>query len=231
MRRVSPNTGIGTPLSFHNETTWYLESGTPFNIYTMKNFWNERYSQTDYVYGTVANDFLAKILDRCTPGRLLLPAEGEGRNAVYAAKQGWEVTAFDQSEAGREKALALAQKEGVEIDYRICAFTDFEAEVAQFDALGLIYAHLPPRERRIGYRHLLSFLKPVGTVFLEGFSKAQLGRKSGGPQKEALLFSKAELQTDFERLSELSITETEVDLEEGDYHKGKAMVLRLLGRK
>lgn len=197
----------------------------------MKDFWNERYSQTDYVYGTGPNAFLAKILERCTPGKLLLPAEGEGRNAVYAAKQGWSVTAFDRSEAGRDKAMALAEKEGVELDYRISDFIDFEEEEVQFDALGIIYAHLPPKKRRAGYRHLLSFLKPNATVFLEGFSKAQLSRTSGGPKQEARLFSKAELQTDFQRLGELSITETEIDLHEGAYHNGKASVLRLLGRK
>ena len=78
----------------------------------MKQFWDERYGDDEYAYGTKPNTWFAEQLARMAQGRLLLPAEGEGRNAVYAAKLGWEVTAFDISAAGRDKAMRLAEKHG-----------------------------------------------------------------------------------------------------------------------
>lgn len=76
----------------------------------MSQFWNERYSQAEYVYGETPNVFFAAQLDKLSAGTIILPCEGEGRNAVYAASQGWEVKAFDASEAGQKKALLLAEK-------------------------------------------------------------------------------------------------------------------------
>ena len=81
-----------------------------FKFKRMKDFWNQRYAEEEYAYGTEPNAFFKAQLDQRTPGRLLLPAEGEGRNAVYAAKKGWEVVAFDQSDAGQKKALKLAKE-------------------------------------------------------------------------------------------------------------------------
>jgi hypothetical protein len=79
----------------------------------MKNFWNESYSTVGYVYGEEANVFLAERLSKLKPGKIILPCDGEGRNAAFAAAHGWEVKAFDSSEAARAKALQLAQKKGV----------------------------------------------------------------------------------------------------------------------
>ncbi len=85
----------------------------------MRDFWNVRYSEEIYAYGTAPNVFFSSELKKLPPGKALFPAEGEGRNAVYAATCGWNVIAFDQSEAGKEKALQLAAKKGVEIDYAV----------------------------------------------------------------------------------------------------------------
>lgn len=198
----------------------------------MKAFWNERYGKTDYAYGKAPNVFFAEQIKRQQPGKLLLPAEGEGRNAVFAAKLGWEVTAFDQSEAGRDKALALAETAGVQIDYQVSSFEDFEEEEAEyFDALALIFAHLPAAQRQKAHRRLLRFLKPGALVLLEGFSKKQLGLASGGPKKEALLFSKSELLEDFQALAQIEVQALESFLEEGPFHQGKAQLLRLVGEK
>ena len=81
----------------------------------MKEFWNERYYENGYAYGEEANIFFKEELLKLKPGNILLPAEGEGRNAVFAAKQGWEVEAFDISDVGKEKAIQLARKNGVNI--------------------------------------------------------------------------------------------------------------------
>lgn len=197
----------------------------------MKEFWNERYRSEDYVYGTEPNAFFKEQLDRLLPGRILLPAEGEGRNAVYAARQGWQATAVDISEAGRDKALRLAAQTEVEITYLVGSFGETELEVAAFDCIGLIFAHFPPDHRRLYHQKIIQLLKPGGTLILEGFSKEQLAYQSGGPKNEAMLFSVSELQEEFAVLTELKVRQELIELREGAYHEGPASVVRLTGKK
>lgn len=85
----------------------------------MKEQWNKKYSSEMYAYGEQPNVFFKDELDKLPCGKILLPADGEGRNGVYAASKGWQVESFDMSETGREKAMRLAEKMGVEINYRI----------------------------------------------------------------------------------------------------------------
>ena len=85
----------------------------------MKEFWNERYAEKEYVYGKAPNKYFKEKIDEIKPGKILFPAEGEGRNAIYAASKDWEVSAFDISEKGKEKALKLSEEEGVHIDYKV----------------------------------------------------------------------------------------------------------------
>ena len=113
----------------------------------MNNFWNERYKADDYAYGIEPNKFLKNQLKNITPGNILFPAEGEGRNAVYAATIGWQVTAFDPSIEGKRKAELLAMKKGVSIDYRIEDYEFVEFPVESFDCIALIFAHMNPVKR------------------------------------------------------------------------------------
>lgn len=140
----------------------------------MSDFWNVRYATDEYVYGTEPNLFFRENLLRLTPGKILLPAEGEGRNAVFAAKQGWQVTAFDNSIEGQRKALQLAKKEGVSISYLMNSFDSANFPTQYFDCIALIYTHMPANERNTNHRKLVSFLKPGGYLIIEGFSKNQL---------------------------------------------------------
>src|SRR5680860_1842183 len=86
----------------------------------MDDFWNERYGIEEYVYGTEPNQFYKELLKKLSPGKILFPAEGEGRNAVFAAQNGWDVTAFDSSTEGKKKAEKLAAAKGVSVKYIIC---------------------------------------------------------------------------------------------------------------
>ena len=104
----------------------------------MNQFWNGRYSVNEYVYGTEPNAFFKEQLEKLAPGKILLPGEGEGRNAVFAAKSGWEATAFDSSTEGKRKAENLAQKNNVNIDYKIFDYESAEFNPEEFDAIGLI---------------------------------------------------------------------------------------------
>lgn len=197
----------------------------------MKDFWNQRYREEAYAYGTEPNTWLRQQLPQLKPGRLLLPAEGEGRNAAYAASLGWEVLAIDYSEAGRDKALALAAERGVNITYELAAVHEYPYPEAAFEAAALIYAHLPPELRRETHRLVAQALKPGGTLILEAFGKSQLELSSGGPKALEVLYSPEELREDFPSLDWDILEETEVELEEGPYHKGAARVVRALGRR
>ena len=87
-------------------------------------FWDERYRSEQYVYGETPNKYLAGKLAGLKPGKILFPADGEGRNGVYAATLGWEVFAFDQSAEGKRKAEQLAAKKGVHINYAVATMPD-----------------------------------------------------------------------------------------------------------
>ena len=202
----------------------------------MKEFWNERYQQTAYAYGKLPNVFLAEHLSHLPPGRILFPAEGEGRNAVYAAQLGWEVTCFDQSDAGKEKALALATELSVSIDYHVHTFMEMNYPEESFDAIGLIYAHMPEARRRINHQRMIQCLKPGGIIILEAFSKSHLYYRErnpdvGGPAVEDLLYSSDDIAADFADLSTKLLAESEINLNEGVYHVGTGHVVRYFGRK
>lgn len=202
----------------------------------MKEFWNERYSKSAYAYGDAPNEYFKEKLALLTPGKILLPAEGEGRNAVYAAELGWDVYAFDISEAGKKKAEELAQKKGVSIHYQVGTLEEIDFGPIEFDAIGLIYAHFPPNIRATYHKLLQEKLKKGGAMIIEGFSKNNLHYREanpnvGGPQDEALLFSKTQMLADFQSFSDLELEEKETSLNEGLYHIGKASVIRFFGYK
>lgn len=197
----------------------------------MNDFWNERFGTEEYAYGTEPNQFYKEQLDKLNPGKILFPAEGEGRNAVYAATRGWEVSAFDPSIEGKRKAELLASNKKVQIEYLIDNYELVSFPLESFDCIVLIFAHMHPLKREEYHKKLSSFLKPGGTLILEGFSKKQINRNTGGPRDIDMLFSKEELESDFSSFSDLKIYETETVLNEGTFHKGISSLIRVLGKK
>lgn len=202
----------------------------------MKEFWNERYRQNEFAYGEEPNGFLKEQLAKLQPGSILFPAEGEGRNAVYAAQSGWQVSAFDISEEGKKKAERLAAKKGVTIDYQVGDLSVLNYAGEQFDAVALIFAHFPPEIRIAYHTHFRNFLKTGGVVILEAFSKKHIefnsnNQKVGGPKDISQLYSIEEIEADFRGFEILELTETEIELNEGLYHIGRGSVIRFVGQK
>jgi len=193
--------------------------------------WNERYSSEDFLFGKEPNRFFKEQLDHLKPGKILLPAEGEGRNAVYAAKLGWEVYAFDASGVGQDKALQLAEQEGVSINYEIGLIENFEPESDAYDAIALIYCHLQPGIRTQFFEKLAASLAPEGVILLEGFRKEQIGMHSGGPRDVEMLFSEELLSEEFRMLAPLELSSESIWLDEGLGHQGEARVVRMIGRR
>ncbi|MGI9525508.1 MAG: class I SAM-dependent methyltransferase [Weeksellaceae bacterium] len=198
--------------------------------------WNDRYKKSEFAYGKEPNEFLKEQLNKLNAGNILFGAEGEGRNAVYAAKSGWNVSAFDISQEGKNKALKLAKENNVSIDYQVGQLPNLEFKNEMFDAIVLIYAHFPPNIRSQYYKILDKKLKIGGIIIFEAFGKKHLkyreeNPKIGGPTDLDSLFSTEELKLDFENYDIHLLEEKEVELSEGLYHNGTASVVRFVGRK
>ena len=139
----------------------------------MKETWNQRYSDKEYIYGRMPNDFLKNFIDNEPPGKILLPGDGEGRNAVYAAKKGWQVHAVDYSEIGRQKALSWAAQNNVEIEYEVADLVEWNANLS-VDCVAIIYAHFNPEYRQKIHHKLIDKLVTGGYFVMEVFSKKQI---------------------------------------------------------
>ncbi len=201
----------------------------------MIDFWNQRYSDPNFAYGKLPNEFFKEQVQQLPPNsKILFPAEGEGRNAVYAATQGHFVWAFDQSEQGKIKAISLAEERGVQIQYDVLSASAVEYQQHQFDAIVLIYAHFHQSQRHELHQRFLHWLKPNGTVILEAFSQnhppfQQEYPHVGGPSSPELLYSEEILHQDFPNF-EIHTLKTEViELQEGNCHSGKGSVVRFVG--
>ncbi|MEI6061827.1 MAG: class I SAM-dependent methyltransferase [Bacteroidota bacterium] len=197
----------------------------------MTNTWDERYASEEYIYGTEPNSFFREKLLKLRPGKILFPAEGEGRNAVFAATLGWTSYAFDQSIEGQKKAFKLAKQKGVSIQYSVQSLTVWDPLPSEYDCIALIFVHLPEELRQKIHQAAISALKPGGTLILEAFSVNQLQRNSGGPKTAELLFTRGQLETDFAGLIGIDLSEIQVTLDEGPLHRGLAEVIQFTGRK
>jgi hypothetical protein len=197
----------------------------------MKEFWNARYDTDDFAYGKSPNSFFKEQLWDQKFGRLLLPAEGEGRDAVYAAKKGWLVHAFDYSEVAASKAVVFAHSEGVKFEYQVIDTENFETADEFYHLVSVSFLHLPEKERLNFHRKMVNSLLPGGKIIAEYFSKKQIDKKTGGPQNPELLYSVDDLKHDFSELNILHLTEELVLLENGNYHRDEAWVLRFVGQK
>jgi SAM-dependent methyltransferase len=198
--------------------------------------WNDRYSKDEFAYGEQPNEYLKEQLEKLKPGAILFPAEGEGRNAVFAAKLGWKVFAFDISIEGKNKADQLAKKNNVAIDYQVGEFQTLNYNAEQFDAIALIYAHFPADIKSLYHKALDTYLRKGGFVIFEAFSKKHIeyiarNEKVGGPKEIDMLFSIDELRSDFENYEIIELSEEEIELSEGLFHNGTGSVIRFVGRK
>lgn len=198
--------------------------------------WNDRYSKKEFAYGEQPNKYLEEQLVKLDVGTILFPAEGEGRNAVFAAKIGWTVSAFDISIEGKNKALQLAEKNKVAIDYQVGDLLQLNYNDNQFDAIALIYAHFPANIKSSYHRALDKYLRPGGIVIFEAFSQKHLeyistDERIGGPKDIAMLFSVDEITYDFSNYEIIELVEKEIELSEGEFHNGKGSVIRFVGQK
>jgi len=198
--------------------------------------WNERYSKDEFAFGKQPNNYLKEQLEKLNVGTILFPAEGEGRNAVFAANLGWTVSAFDISMEGKKKADRLAKINNVTIDYQVGDLQEISFDTKQFDVIALIYAHFPANIKSLYHKTLDKYLRNGGVVIFEAFSKRHIDYVSknenvGGPRDLESLFSIEEIKSDFANYDIIELEEKEIELREGLYHNGTGSVIRFVGQK
>lgn len=193
--------------------------------------WDERFSSDDYAYGKEPNDFLVEWAHSLPLGRVLSLAEGEGRNAVFLATQGRQVTAMDSSKVGLEKARRLAAERGVQLDTLHAELETLEPGIQQWDAVVSIFAPLAHAERRILHRKVVAALKPGGVFLLEAYTPAQLAYGTGGGSDPDTKITADLLREELDGLQFLHLVEIEREVLEGRYHTGRSAVLQAVAQK
>ena len=193
--------------------------------------WDERYSTENYAYGTKANDFLVSMIDRLPTGKILCLAEGEGRNAVWLAEQGNEVTAVDASQVGLQKANRLAEARGVKITTVHADLADYDIGKQQWDAIISIFCHLPARLRQDLHRRCIAGLRDDGMILLEAYTPLQLDYNTGGPPVAEMMMDADSVRSELEGLEFLHLQECVRDIHEGEFHSGTGAVVQLLAKR
>ena len=193
--------------------------------------WDQRYSEPGFIYGTTPNSFLVSVVDRIPPGRVLMLAEGEGRNAVYLASRGFQITAVDGSAVGLGKALELAAERGVSLTTIVADLGEFEIEPEKWDAAVSCFCHIPAAIRIPLHRKVVQGLKPGGVFVLEAFSKEQMDYDTGGHKSLDMLMSVKELRQELDGLDFIHAATLVRDVKEGRGHTGLASVVQILAAK
>lgn len=192
--------------------------------------WNERYSSSEFAYGTEPNSFLMQNAKLLTSPVLSL-AEGEGRNAVFLASLGLDVLGVDASDVGLAKAQKLAESRGLTIQTEVADLAAYEPPENYFGSVISISAHLPGSARNRLYPLVERSLKPGGIILLESYTKSQLSRNTGGPKDPDLLLDLAELKQQFPNCELILGQEIEREVVEGKFHTGLAHVVQFIARK
>ena len=151
--------------------------------------WDERYRVDELIWKAEPNRFLVEEAAGLAPGRALDLACGEGRNALWLAERGWQVTAVDFSSVGLEKARRLASERGLELVLVEADVLEWEPPAASFDLVIVMYLHLPAGARRRVQERAASALAPGATLLVVGHDSTNLTEGIGGPQDPAVLFS------------------------------------------
>lgn len=194
--------------------------------------WDQRYSQPGYAYGTDPNDFLrASLLHLPAAGSVLSLAEGEGRNSVFLARHGFEVTAVDASPVGMEKTQTLAEKHGVHVTSVVADLADYTLAPNQYDVIISIFCHLAPPLRRAIHKQVQESLNHDGVFLLEGYTPKQLKHGTGGPPVKELLMNLHVLQEELAGLKTIHGIEIEREIHEGKLHNGLGAVVQYIGQK
>ena len=196
--------------------------------------WDEKYRNGKFIYGSEPNHYFKSKLDTLTPSSIFLPGDGEARNGVYAAENGWKVTSADFSETAILKAKEFAKQKHVTINFQHTNLITDEVLENQYGVVAVSFLHLNGKDKEIVHQKLRNSLKTDGYLILECFSNEQLKLNSGGPRKKDALYSIEELISFYNDFEFIESEEVTTQLQEGEGHQGhqgEAHVIRLFARK
>ena len=196
--------------------------------------WNERYAENEFAFGDQPNDFLRENFEQMRlerGARILCLAEGEGRNAVFLAEKGFDVTAVDISDVGLAKAEKLAASKNLTIKTVVADLAEFEVTADYWNAIISIWAHVPSDLRETLYPKITRGLKRSGAFLLESYTPRQIEFATGGPTTLDLLPTLDELRRRLGGFSFEIAREIEREVHEGKYHFGQSAVVQILAFK
>ncbi|VAW96474.1 Tellurite resistance protein TehB [hydrothermal vent metagenome] len=193
--------------------------------------WDKRYATEHYIYGTQPNTFLEQNFTQIPKGKVLCLADGEGRNSVFLAKQGYTVTAVDASAVGIEKAKKLAQDNNVKVNYIHADLATYPLGTEQWDGIVSIFCHLPEKIRAALHSQVVQGLKNTGILLLEAYTPEQLKHGTGGPPTPELTMTANILKKELNGLQFNLLQELERDVVEGSHHTGLGAVVQAIASK
>lgn len=193
--------------------------------------WDERYSTEEFAYGKAPNSFMKENFGAIPKGNVLSLAEGEGRNAVFLAKQGYAVTAVDASQVGLNKAQKLAEENGVSIECIHADLSDFDIGENRWDGIISIFFPLPSALRKELHNKVVAGLKPNGVFLVEAYTPDQLKLRTGGGTSADTMQTKESLLLELAGLKFIHLIELEREVVEGVYHTGLGAVVQAIAVK
>lgn len=195
--------------------------------------WNDRFSGKDYLFGTDPADFVRRQASELPPHQNILSvADGEGRNSVFLAGLGHQVTAMDGSDMGVAKAVRLAAERGVSVAFHVADIATWDWRASQYDVvLGVFIQFAPPPLRAEIFAGMKAALRPGGLLLLHGYTPEQLQHGTGGPRAVENLYTAHLLATGFGDLQILRLAAYEAEISEGTGHKGRSALIDLVARK
>jgi SAM-dependent methyltransferase len=195
--------------------------------------WDARFAAAEYVFGTAPNAFLAGAAGRLRPGwSALVLADGEGRNGVWLARQGLDVTTVDFAPQGLAKARRLAAKHGVSIRPVLADLNDWAWPEDAFDlVVGVFMQVFDPPARRVVFARMKRALKPGGLLLLQGYRPEQIGYGTGGPSTPENLYTEAMLRAEFADFSIVALRAHDSVIHEGSGHDGISALIDLVAAR
>lgn len=194
--------------------------------------WDDRFGSGPAPYGTEPSLYLKEKASLWRPGqRALVPADGGGRNGVWLAEQGLDVLSVDFSDRALQRARDLAVARGVTLRTEQADLVAWTWPEAAFDLVASVYFHLPPAVRARIHGAMVRAVRPGGHVLVEAFAVEQMGYASGGPRDPDMLLTEQRLRSDFAGADVLEVRRDLVQLDEGPFHRGPGMLMRLLARR
>lgn len=195
--------------------------------------WNRRYAGDEFLFGTEPNAWLREHAGSLpSAGRILCVADGEGRNSVWLAQEGFQVDAFDIADRAIEKARAFAQRQGVSVNFALADVDGFRWPEATYDGVAAIFVQFADPDMRARlFKRIVRSLKPGGVLVLQGYTPRQLDYRTGGPPILSHLYTRELLASAFANLEIITLREYEAEIREGQGHAGRSALIGLVARR